>query len=117
MHHQHRSNDAPITVRVDPRHAELLRDHIEAGAAGLFEQLAEAPDRLRDPAGSRAWAVTCRRIIEGLGRPRFVADGRVRAVLLELNQVNDEANDYERGVAEHEAFAHLLRQFDHAGRD
>jgi hypothetical protein len=108
MHDQHRTT----TLRVEPPHAPFLRDFFEVYRGGRLGDLAE-------PYGTdaatleriRSLADTCGRIIEGIDRGEIVADEEIRAVLVDVAAANDAGdNDYERVVAEHEAFEHLLRQ-------
>lgn len=103
----------PVTLRVDPRHAPFLRRLFEDYRKDQLDDLAEYPHTLRDRDATRALADTYGRIVEGVDRGAIAADAEIRAVLGDVAAATDAGdNDYERVVAEHEAFAHLLRQLD-----
>jgi hypothetical protein len=112
MHEQHRTSRAPATLRVEPRHGPFLREFFEIYRGGRLDDLAQPYGTdAATLARIRAVADTCGRIIEGIDRGEIVADPETRAVLFDVAAANDAGdNDYERVVAEHEAFEHLLRQ-------
>jgi hypothetical protein len=103
---------SPATLRVDPRHAPFLRQLFADFRKDQLGDLARFADKLRDPEATRALADTCGRIVDGIDRGAIAADGEVRAVLVDVAAATDEGSGYEVAVAEHEAFAHLLAQFD-----
>jgi hypothetical protein len=105
------SSAGPVTVAVRPEHAAFLREYFEDHRAGRLGDLARPFGT--DPATLdriRALADTCGRIIDGIDRGAIALDPDVAAVLFEEAAACDRANDYERAAADHEAFAHLLRQ-------
>lgn len=110
---QHGMSGHPATLRVEDRHAPFLRDTFEIIRDGRLGDLAQPFDSSSETLERiRAYADTCGRIIDGIDRGEISANPEVRAALVEEAVVNDEANEYERAVREHEAFAHLLRQLD-----
>lgn len=106
----HGTRGGPVTLRVEDRHAPLLREYFVTARVGRIADLAEYPDQLRDPERTRAEAETYGRLIEGVDRRTIVADEEVRAALVESAAASDEANEYARVLREHAAFEHLLRQ-------
>jgi hypothetical protein len=112
MQQQDGTAGAPATLRVQASHTRFLREHFESVRSGVLGDLAEFPHRLRDPDATRARADTYGRILDGLERGEITVDPDVREALIENAAGADEGTGYAVAVAEHEAFAHLLRQLD-----
>jgi hypothetical protein len=95
---------------VDSRHVEFLKRYFATLRAVCLQAL-EDPERSKDPVRDRANAERCRRWLAELDSG--VISGSTSELAAEISDCLaevDQSNDYERAVAEHEAFAHLLRQ-------
>jgi hypothetical protein len=116
MHTQ--SNRAQTAIRVSARHAPFLSCEFEVARDGRLDDLARHRDQLADPRRTRAQV----EFYDGLLKQLAIADvltgdpEQLRAVLTDLAIASDGGNDYERAVAEHEAFHHLLDQLNGGGR-
>lgn len=96
-------------VAIDPAYTDFLRQQFEIARDGRVEDLAQHSSTLSDPERDRADAERFGRWLEELDHGCLTASPEQLAEFLDYI---DDTNDFERIVAEHEAFAHLIRQFD-----
>ena len=105
-----------VALHLDPLHAAILRDAFTSCLEGLHGDL-ETPDRLRAPDRSRREAGAYERLLAALdGGALVIPDSPARQVVLTSAASWDEANEYERVVAEHDALHSLLSQLGEAQR-
>lgn len=107
-----------VVLRVASSHVPFLRHEFEAARDSRLDDLARFPNRLSDATRSRRQVEEYDRLLTQLGAADVLTgDGdALAAILMDLAVSNDAANEYERVVAEHEAFAHLLDQLDRSGK-
>ncbi len=105
-----------VALHLDPVHVAVLREAFGSCLEGLRGDL-QSPERLGDPERSRREADAYERLLAGLERGEIVAADEVaRRVVQALAAASDEANEYERVVAEHDALHGLLRRLESARR-
>jgi len=99
-----------VALHLDPLHVAILRDAFTSCLEGLRGDL-ETPDKLRDPDRSHREAGAYERLLAALeGSALVVSDETARQVVTTAAATWDEANEYERIVAEHDALYSLLSQ-------
>lgn len=106
------ANDVePILLAVDVRHVAFLRSHLRGVRAGLVDDLTHHESQLSDPGRDRAVAARLDHLLSDLEHGRLTGTrGELEHVLTEHLRVIDQYNEFERVVAEHDAFTHLLAQ-------
>lgn len=102
-------HDHERRVAIDPAYADFLRQQFEIARDGRVDDLAQHSSTLSDPKRDRADADRFGRWLEEVDHGYLTA---APGQLAEFLDYIDDTNDFERIVAEHEAFAHLFRQFD-----
>jgi hypothetical protein len=104
------SDDEPIVLAVDRHHLQFLRLCFVCLRLGLLEDLL-TPDQLKDPVATLKESELLRCWHQDLEDSVLVGTvAELRHYLTEYLGVIDNDNDYQRVLAEHEAFAHLLLQ-------
>lgn len=106
---------ARVALAIPSRHQEFLRRVFTSASAGVHDDLARFPDRVRNPDGLRREEAAYDALLAALDSGAIVATGDVRCVLCDLAVTIDRENEYERVVAEHAALLGLRRQIG-AGR-
>jgi hypothetical protein len=105
------SDDEPIVLAVDRHHLQFLRLCFVCLRLGLLEDLAMDASQLKDPIATLKESELLRCWHQDLEDSVLVGTvDELRHYLTEYLGVIDGDNDYGRVVAEHEAFAHLVRQ-------
>lgn len=97
-----------VPLNLPAKQVLSLIDELRSWIAGVREELAE-PERLRDPAYRRREAQAYERLLAGVVCGVVVVpDEEARAFLASAAEGNDEANEYEKIAAEHDARCGLL---------
>ncbi|MGB7588233.1 MAG: hypothetical protein WBM00_05945 [Solirubrobacterales bacterium] len=105
-----------VALHLDRSQIAILREAFGSCLEGLRDDL-QTPWRLGDPERSRRETVAYERLLTSLERGEIVVpDAMARRVVGALAASSDEANEYERVVAEHDALHRLLRRLESARR-
>ena len=98
-----------VALSISPRQARILRPKLEMVRDGVREDLASGRPLPR-LATAREDEDAYRRLLVALDTSSIVPVSHVCRALGELADATDEANEYERSVAEHDALDALRRQ-------
>ena len=101
---------AAVALEISPRKVAILRPILEMVREGAHDDLSTAPVAAR-PEVVRADEHAYRVLLAALDRGAIVSAPHICRALGELAESVDEANAYERVVAEHDALVDLRRQF------
>ena len=101
-----------VALAIPPDQARFLRRVFEMARDGVRDELAQYPDRLREPSRLRREEAVYGRLLAALDERVIVPDRDVRTVLGDLAQIIDADNEYGRVVTEHEALHGLLGQIE-----
>lgn len=100
-----------VVLTISPDQARVLRPIFEMVRDGIREELATQPDdALREPARLRREEEAWVSLLAALAGEAVVPGPELSRVATELAESIDEANEYERVVAEHEALRALQSQ-------
>jgi len=108
-------SDPSVALDIPTDHHAFLRSVFETAREGIQGDLADFPERLREPERLRREEAAYGRLLAALDAGVIVPDRDVRCVLGRLARVIDAANDFERVLFEHRAICRLLVQVDPAG--
>jgi hypothetical protein len=99
-----------VALTIPADQARFLRSVFRMARDGIRDELASYPKQLGDPTRLRREEAAYGRLLVALDELVMVPDRDVRAILRDLAQMIDVANEYERVVSEHEALHGLLGQ-------
>lgn len=109
MANQNPTDDGPaVALTISADQARILRPLLEMVRDGVRDELANYPDRLREPQRLRREEDVYGRLLAALDGSSVIPDPELVAVLAELATVIDASNEYCRVVAEHDALHGLL---------
>lgn len=103
---------AAVALDIPSDQARFLRSTFRSAQGGIRAELREYPKQLKEPTRLRREEAAYGRLLAALDTRLIVPDLDVRAVVSDLAQVIDTANEYSRVVAEHEALHGLLGQLE-----
>jgi hypothetical protein len=98
-----------VALEISPRNVQILRPILEMVRAGAHDDFSTAPVAGR-PEVARADEHAYRVLLAALDHGAIVPAPHICRALGELAESVDEANEYERVVAEHDALADLRHQ-------
>lgn len=99
-----------VALAIPADQARFLRCVFEAALAGVRDDLAQGPDKLRDPAAARREEAVYGRLLRALDGAAIEPDRDLLDVLADLARVVDGDNEFERVAAEHAAMWGLREQ-------
>jgi hypothetical protein len=99
-----------VALSIPPDDATFLRGVCEMARGGIRDELAEHPESLREPTRLHREDAVYEALIAALDSGSIAATGDIRCVLSDLAQLIDQANEYERVLAEHAALLALRKQ-------
>lgn len=106
---------AALALEISPRKVAILRPILEMVRDGAQDDFSTAPVAARAKA-ARADEHAYRVLLEALDHGTILPAPHICRALGELAESIDEANEYERVVAEHDALADLRRQVCGVGK-
>jgi hypothetical protein len=98
-----------VALQISPRNIQILRPILEMVRDGAHDDFSTAPVAAR-PEAARADEHAYRVLLGALEHGAVVPAPHICRALGELAESVDEANEYERVAAEHDALADLRRQ-------
>jgi hypothetical protein len=105
-----------VALTIPPDDQRFLRSVFRMALDGIRDELGSYPDELREPARLHREQAVYEALLEALDNGSVSATGDIRAVLKDLAETVDQANEYERVVAEHTALVGLREQLGRGGR-
>ena len=106
---------AAVALEISPRNVAILRPILEMVRDGAHDDFSTAPVAAW-PEAARADEHAYRVLLAALDRGTIFPAPHICRALGELAESIDEANEYERVVAEHDALADLRRQVCGVGK-
>ncbi len=106
---------AAVALEISPRKVAILRPILEMVRDGAHDDFSTAPVAARAEA-ARADEHAYRVLLAALDRGTIVPAPHICRALCELAESVDEANEYERVAAEHDALSDLHRQVCGVGK-
>jgi hypothetical protein len=106
---------AAVALEISPRNVAILRPILEMVRDGAYADFSTASLAAR-PEVARADEHAYRVLLAALDRGAIVPAAHICRALGELAESVDEANEYERASAEHDALADLRRQVCGVGK-
>lgn len=105
-----------VALTIPPDDQRFLRSVFRMALDGIRDELGSYPDDLREPARLHREQAVYEALLEALDNGTISVTGDVRAIVKDLAETVDQANEHERVVAEHTALVGLHEQLCGGGR-